>query len=107
MDLDLFTPAFRVRLRLLAQTATGRQARLLAAKLSPLLSAFAALFALQLFPGYGYITLALIVCVVLLLGAAVAFVVPAPFIMLLRFIAADPSHLVIWPRRKEGQGGES
>lgn len=107
MFLQLFTPAFRVRLRHLAQIVEGRDARLLAAKLSPLPSAFGAIFALQLFPGYGYLTLALIICTILLLGAALAFVMSAPFIALLRFIAADPSEVVLWGRRKKGGRDES
>ncbi len=107
MLLQLFTPAFRVRLRHLARTVVGREARILAAKVSPLFSAFGAVFALQFFPDYSYVTLALVACTALVLGAAVAVVMPAPFIMLLRSIAADPCEVVLWEPRKESPRDES
>lgn len=107
MLLNLFTPAFRTRLRHLARTVAGREARVLAAKLSPLLSVFGAVFVLQFFPGYGYVTLAFVICTALLLGSAIAFAVPAPFIALLRFIAADPSKVVLWGKRSQGRRGGS
>lgn len=91
----------------LARTAKGREARVLACKLSPLFSAFGVVFALQLFPGYGYLTLALLASVIVLLGAVIAFVVPAPFIGLLRVIAADFNKVVLWRGRREGRRDES
>lgn len=60
-----------------------------------------------LIPGYGYLTLAFVICTALLLGAAVAFAVPAPFIALLRCIAADPSKVVLWGKRSQGRRGGS
>ena len=91
----------------LARTVEGREARILAAKLSPLFSTFAVVFALQLFPGYGYVTLALLAAAVLLLGAMVAFVVPTPFILVLRIIAADFNEVVLWRGRAAGRRDES
>jgi hypothetical protein len=107
MLLQLFTSSFRRRLVYLARTVKGREARLLAVKLSPLFSVFGVVFSLQLFPGYGYLTLAWLASVVLLLGAVVAFAVPAPFIMLLRFIAVDFNEVVLWRGRGGGRRDES
>ena len=99
----LFTPRFRVRLGVLARSAKGREARVLAAKVSPLLSSFAALVILRLLPGYGYIALAATFVGTLALGAVLAYCVPSPFILLLRVIAADFNKVVLW--RKHGGGG--
>ena len=104
---QLFTHEFRVKLRLLARNAAGREARVLAAKVSPLLSVFGGLFSLQFFPGYGYAIFASVVVAAIALGALAAYSVPWPFIMLLRFIAADPSDVVLWGKRKKGTRNES
>lgn len=105
---QLFTPAFRARLRFLAANATGREARVLAAKISPLLSASVVLALLFLLPGYGYAALSLLVLGVAGAGAVLAYLVPLPFILLLRFVAADPKEVVLWARRrKQGSRDES
>lgn len=104
---QLFTHRFRVRLRVLARNAAGREARVLAAKVSPLLSVFGALFTLQYFPGYGYAIFASVVVAAVALGAIVAYSVPGPFIMLLRLIAADQNDFVLWGKHKKGTRNES
>jgi hypothetical protein len=107
MLLQLFTPAFRIKLTDLAHTVVGRAARILAARFSLLLSSFGIIFVQQLFPGYDYVTLGLISCAVLVVGAVVAFAVPTPFIMLLRIVATDPSDVVLWGERDKRQQDES
>ena len=68
---------------------------------------FGALFALQYFPGYGYAVLAAVVASAMTLGALGAYSLPYPFIMLLRFIAADPGAVVLWGKRKGGRRHET
>jgi len=88
-------------LQYLAFNRTGRDARLLAVKVSPLLSALAVVLALQFLPNYSYPDLALVVLVVATVGALVAYTVPSPFIRLLRLVASDPGKVVLWRKEKK------
>jgi hypothetical protein len=96
----IFTDKFRNRLRYMAQNSSGREARLLAAKFSLLPSAFAAVFALQCFPGYGYQVLDLVALVAVAIGAIAAYTMPSTFIKLLRFLVADPNQVILWRKSK-------
>ncbi len=98
---QLFTPAFRTRLRVLAGSATGREARVLAAKVSPLLSVFVMLALLVFLPGYGYGLLLTAAIGTFCVCAAIAYALPRPFILVLRAIAADPEKDVVWNRRSQ------
>lgn len=89
MDWILFTPEFRAKLRHLASSSKGSEARSLAAKVSVLPSAFAVLVALQFVPDYGYVALAMMSVAILTAGLVVAYAVPSPFLRLLQLLATD------------------
>lgn len=92
---DVFTPEFRKHLNLQVRSATGNEARLLAAKASPVLSLFVAIFLLQYFPNYSYPALGALICIPMGVGAALAYALPTPFLLILRLLTCDPKYVQV------------
>jgi hypothetical protein len=107
MLLNLFTREFRKRLGARVRTASGRESRVLAAQISPVLSAFVVIGVLGQLPVSSTLAAAGVVLLGIGLGAIAAYALPHPVLLLMRALTVDFAdvHVRLSPKKpSEGTG---
>jgi len=105
MLLNLFTREFRKRLGERVRTASGREARVLAARVSPVLSAFVVVGVLGQFSFSSTLIVAGLVLLGIGVGAIAAYALPYPVLGLMRVLTVDFADVnVRLSPKKRGEG---